>query len=99
MLATNVYVAVPLGGASQVNNPCCAAGHTDVNVKSGNTIEVLPAAVGRLLVRLTVTVVPSFTTNVGAGTCIVGQFWLGKAALPTVAAKVAVPPTQPYPQA
>ena len=36
-------------------------------------MEVLPAGVGRVLVRVTCTVWPSVTTRVGPGTCIVGQ--------------------------
>ena len=36
-------------------------------------IEVLPAPVGRLLVKVTVTVAPSVTISVGPGICIVGQ--------------------------
>ncbi len=35
---------------------------------------MLPAAAGRLLVRVTVTVCPSVTISVGPGTCMVGQF-------------------------
>jgi len=38
--------------------------------KPGNKIEVLPAATGRLLVRLILTVCPCVTINVGPGTCI-----------------------------
>ena len=39
----------------------------------GNRIDVLPAAVGRLLVSFTVTWSPSVTISVGPGTCIVLQ--------------------------
>ena len=55
---------------------------------------MLPAAVGRLLVRLTVTVCPSVTISVGPGTCMVGQVALMMAA----GAKPLGAPLQPYPQ-
>ena len=41
-----------------------------VTLKPGNRIDVVPAAAGKLLVSVTVTVSPSFTISVGAGTCI-----------------------------
>jgi hypothetical protein len=68
----------------------------DVSVKPGNRIEVLPAAVGRLLVRLIVTVAPSATTMVGPGTCMVLQ--LGAKAQVALGTNTgAEPVTQPYP--
>jgi len=48
-------------------------GHVDVSWNPGNRIEVLPAAVGRLLVKLIVTACPSVTIIVGPGTCMVLQ--------------------------
>src|SRR5438046_4408335 len=45
-----------------------------VTVNPGNRIDVAPARVGRLLVKVTVTVWPWVTINVGPGSCIVGQF-------------------------
>jgi hypothetical protein len=66
-------------------------------LKPGNRIEVLPTAVGKLLVRLTVTVCPSVTTIVGPGTCMVLQVGgKAKVALGTNA-DVGGLLTQPYP--
>jgi len=45
----------------------------EVTVNPWNTIEVLPAAAGKLFVSVTVKLVPSVTTSVGPGICIEGQ--------------------------
>src|SRR5215469_7686275 len=86
--AVKVYVTVPPGAASWVSRPVTPP--VAVTVKPGNKIEVLPAAVGRLLVSVMLTEAPSVTIIVGSGTCIVGQFWLGK-----VGAKPAGVPLHP----
>ena len=44
-----------------------------VTLNPGNRIDVLPAAFGRLLVSVTVTVLPCVTISVGPGSCIVPQ--------------------------
>src|SRR5580692_4842009 len=64
-----------------------------VTAKPGKRIDVFPAEAGRLLVRVTVTGCPSVTTNVGPGTCIVGQ----KPVVIAAGTNVGVPATQPYP--
>jgi hypothetical protein len=70
--------------ASVVSNPAGAAAvavHVEgwdaagvaVMLNPGKRIDVLPAAAGRLLVSVTVTVSPSVTINVGPGICMVLQ--------------------------
>ena len=54
----------------------------------GKRMEVLPAPGGRLFVSVTWTVVPSVTTSVGPGTCIVPL----QAAVAAMAVGAAVPP-------
>ena len=86
------------GAASHVNRPCWPAGAAAAQLvetlKPGNKSEVLPAGVGRLLVRFTVTVVPSVTIIVGPGICMVLQYVL---AMPPGRNVGLEPVTHPYP--
>ncbi len=97
-----VSPAVDPGAASQVSKPCVPVGVAAVQLlvtlKPGNRREVLPAAVGRLLVRWIVTTVFSVTTMVGPGTTACCCRQVGVKAKAAAGTNVGdVPATQPYP--
>jgi hypothetical protein len=82
----NVYVTVLqptfvmgsqlLDRASRVNTPAvpvCVPATVVLTSNPGNSMDVVPAATGRLFVSVTLTASPSLTIRVGPGICITPQ--------------------------